>query len=115
VGHFLPNTFFGGARMPYFVEAFIGDCKLTATAGTARKAFAEAIEWHIVRQFVGVSICHGGRKYSIAEFADAMALQEIADTMQLDGHSGFDGLESTRRPSPNRGRNSLLNRPYITK
>ena len=87
----MPNTFFGGARMPYFVEAFIGDCKLTATAGTARKAFAEAIEWHIVRQFVGVSICHGGRKYSIAEFADAMALQEIADTMQLDGHSDSTG------------------------
>ena len=77
--------------MAYLVEAFIGDCKLTATAGTARKAFAEAIEWHIVRQFVGVTICHGGRKYSIAEFAEAMALQEIADTIQLDGHSESTG------------------------
>lgn len=73
--------------MAYLVEGWIDDCKLTATARTARKAFAEAIEWHIVRQFVGVSICQGGRKYSIADFAEAMALREIADTMHLDGHS----------------------------
>ena len=66
--------------MPYFVEGYIDDCKLTATALTAKKAFAEAIEWHIVRQFSAVCICDGSRSYSIPEFSEAMALQEIADT-----------------------------------
>jgi hypothetical protein len=80
--------------MPYFVEALVGDCKLTATGKSASKAFAEAIEWHVVRQFVGVTIRDGSRIYSIAEFASAMALQEIADTMTLgSSHSDLMGLE----------------------
>lgn len=66
--------------MPFIVEAYIDDCKLTATAKTARKAFAEAIDWHIVKQLSGVSINDGVKSYSIAEFSEAMALQEIANT-----------------------------------
>jgi len=67
--------------MPYFVEGYIDDCKLTATARTAKKAFAEAIEWHIARYLSAVCISDGNRSYSIPEFAEAMALQEIADTI----------------------------------
>jgi hypothetical protein len=67
--------------MPYFLEGYIDDCKLTATARTAKKAFAEAIEWHIVRKLSAVCIRDGSRIYSIPEFSEAMALQEIADTI----------------------------------
>jgi hypothetical protein len=67
--------------MPYFLEGYIDDCKLTATARTAKKAFAEAIEWHIARQLSDVRIRDGSRSYSIPEFSEAMALQEIADTI----------------------------------
>ncbi len=67
--------------MPYFVEGYIDDCKLTATALTAKKAFAEAIKWHVARQLSAVCIRDGSRSYSIPEFSEAMALQEIADTI----------------------------------
>ena len=72
--------------MPYFVEGYIDDCKLTATAWTAKKAFAEAIEWHIARQLSAVCIRDGNKSYSIPEFSEAMALQEIADTMFTPGN-----------------------------
>jgi hypothetical protein len=49
--------------MPYFVQAYADDCQLTATAKTAKKAFAEAVEWRIVRRFTGVSICDENRSY----------------------------------------------------
>ena len=67
--------------MPYFVEGYIDDCKLTATARTAKKAFAEAIEWQLARKLSAVCIRDGSRSYSIPEFSEAMALQEIADTI----------------------------------
>jgi hypothetical protein len=67
--------------MPYFVEGWIDDCKLTASVRTAKKAFAEAIDWHVARQFSTVTIRDGSKSYSIEEFASAMALKEIADTI----------------------------------
>ena len=67
--------------MPYLVEGYIDDCKLIATAQTAKKAFAEAIEWHLARRLSAVCIRDGSRSYSIPEFSEAMALQEIADTI----------------------------------
>jgi hypothetical protein len=67
--------------MPFVIEGYIDDFKLEARARTAKKAFAEAIEWHVFRQFSAVSIRDGRRSYSIPEFADAMALQQIADTV----------------------------------
>ena len=69
--------------MPYFVEGYIDDCKLTATARTAKKAFAEAIEWQLARKLSAVCIRDGSRSYSIPEFSEAMALQEIADTTSV--------------------------------
>jgi hypothetical protein len=67
--------------MPYFVEAYADDCRVTATAWTAKEAFAEAIDWRIVKRLSAVSIRDGSRSYSIAEFASAMAQQEITDTI----------------------------------
>ncbi|HEY9453466.1 MAG TPA: hypothetical protein VIR82_12385 [Bradyrhizobium sp.] len=68
--------------MPFFVEAYIDDHKLTVIAETAKKAFAEAIDWHVAKQLAGVSISDGIRSYSIAEFSSAMALMEIASTIE---------------------------------
>ena len=73
-----------GAAMPFFVQGFIDNHMLTAATDTPKKAFAEAVEWHIVRGFGDVSISDGVTRYSIAEFASAMALREISET-KLDG------------------------------
>jgi hypothetical protein len=67
--------------MPFFVEAFLDDCKLTSTGKTAQEAFAEAIDWHVAKQFSGVSISDGSRSYSIAQFSEVMALREMAAAM----------------------------------
>lgn len=67
--------------MPYFVEAYADDCRLTAAADTAKKAFAEAIDWHVVKRLAGVIISDGTQTYSIAEFAELMALREIAEAI----------------------------------
>jgi hypothetical protein len=75
-----PKTFLR-CHMPFFVEAYADDHKLTAATDTAKKAFAEAIDWHVVKRFVGVSISDGVRSYSIAEFAEVMALMEIAEAV----------------------------------
>jgi hypothetical protein len=67
--------------MPFFVEAYADDHKLTAATDTAKKAFAEAIDWHVVKRFTGVTISDGVRCYTIAEFSSVMALMEIAETI----------------------------------
>jgi len=66
--------------MPFFVQGYADDCKLTAATDTAKKAFAEAIEWHVVRRLNGVTISDGVKSYSIAQFASAMALEELETT-----------------------------------
>lgn len=71
-----------GCPMPYFVEGYADDCKLTATAKTAKKAFAEAIDWQVAKQFSAVCISDGKRRYSIAEFSEVMALLEIAGAVR---------------------------------
>ena len=38
--------------------------------------------WHVVERFTNVSISDGIKSYSIAEFSLAMALQEIANTVE---------------------------------
>lgn len=63
--------------MPFFVEAYLDDCKLTSMGKSAEKAYAEAIDWHVAKQFSGVSISDGSRCYTIAEFSEVMALREI--------------------------------------
>jgi hypothetical protein len=66
--------------MPFFVQGYADDCRVTGAMGTAKKAFAEAIVWHVVKGFSDVTISDGIRSYSISEFSEAMALQQIAET-----------------------------------
>jgi hypothetical protein len=68
--------------MPFSVKAYYADQPLTVTAETAKDAFAKAVEWHVVGRFSNVSISAGIKSYSIDGFASAMALQEIANTVE---------------------------------
>ena len=67
--------------MPFMVKAFYDDHPLTLTSETAKEAFAKAIEWHLIERFTDVSISDGIKNYTIAEFASAMAIKEIASTV----------------------------------
>jgi hypothetical protein len=70
--------------MPFLVQAYVDDHTLSATAETAKVAFAKAIEWHVVERLADVSISDGTRSYSIVEFSSVMALIEIASTIETD-------------------------------
>lgn len=72
--------------MSFFVQGYADDCKLTAPADTAKKAFAKAVEWHVVRRLTGVTISNGAESYSISAFASAMALDEIEKTRTTMAH-----------------------------
>jgi hypothetical protein len=67
--------------MPFVVEGYIDGFRLESRIKTAKQAFEEAIDWHVAKQFSGVSIKDGGRVYTIPEFSEVMALQEIAETI----------------------------------
>jgi hypothetical protein len=66
------------------VKAFVDGHALTAAARTAKDAFAKAIEWHVMGNLADVSISDRTRRYSIVEFASAMALTEIEHTIKAD-------------------------------
>lgn len=72
---------------PFFIEAHIDGHMLTARAGTAKEAFAKAIEWRVVGQLSDVSIRDGTKEYSIMEFSVVMALAEIANTVKNDSYA----------------------------
>ncbi len=59
--------------MPFHVKAYIDDHVVSAVAGTAKEAFAKAVEWHVVNKLADVSIGEGVRNYSIAEFSAIIA------------------------------------------
>lgn len=67
--------------MPFVVKARIDDVILSAKAGTAKEAFAKAIEWHVARSLTDVSISDGVRSFTIAEFSSAMASLDIENTV----------------------------------
>ena len=71
-----------GCTLPalFHIHAYVDDHLLVATAKTAKDAFAKAIDWYVVGRLTDISISHGTRSYSIAEFASVMALAEIANT-----------------------------------
>ena len=60
---------------------------------TAKHAFAKAIELHVVEKLFGVSIYDGARMYSIDEFASAMSLQEIANTVEAAAAKANDASD----------------------
>lgn len=70
--------------MPFMVRGFCNNNPLTLTSGTAKEAFAKAVEWHLVECFTNVSISDGIQDYTISEFALLMALQEIDYTMNRE-------------------------------
>ena len=70
--------------LEFSVQAYVDDHVLSATAETAKDAFAKAIEWRVVGRLADVSISDGTRSYSIIEFSSVMALAEIANTIKSD-------------------------------
>jgi len=77
--------------MSYLVQGRIDDHKLSVTTESAKEAFTKAIEWQVVEKFLDVSIYDGSKNYSIDEFATAMALQEIANTVALANDNEASG------------------------
>jgi hypothetical protein len=77
------------APMPFSVKGYFADRPLMVTKETARRAFTKAVEWHVVERFTDVTISDGKKSYSIDEFSLAMALQEIANTVEATAERGL--------------------------
>ena len=75
--------------MPFLVQGSIDDHMLAVTTATAQEAFAKAIEWHVVERITDVSIYDGTKVYSIDAFSLAMALLEIAKTVDATAEPGL--------------------------
>ena len=54
--------------MPFFVQAYADDHKMTVTTETAKEAFAEAVDWHVVERFTDVSISDGIKHIRLKNF-----------------------------------------------
>ena len=74
--------------MVFVVKAHVDDVMLSAKAGSAKEAFAKAIEWHVAQSLTDVSISDGFRSFTIAEFASAMVSLEIENTVDAAGDRG---------------------------
>jgi hypothetical protein len=70
--------------MPFSVQAYLDDHRLSVTTETAEDAFAKAVEWHIAERLSNVTISDGNKSYTVSEFSSVMALQQIADTVEAD-------------------------------
>ena len=68
--------------MPFEVKACVYGRFLTAYADTAKEAFAIAVDWQVAKCAWGISISEGSRRSTVAEFAWAMASEEIAATVR---------------------------------
>jgi len=79
--------------MPFLVQGCIDDHTLAVTTETAKEAFAKAIDWHVVQKFTGVSITDATKTYSIDAFSVAMALLEIAKTVEATAEPGLKAKE----------------------
>jgi hypothetical protein len=66
--------------MPFEVKAWVHGRLVKASADTAKEVFALAVEWQVANCAWGLSISDGSRRFTIAEFAWAMASEEIANT-----------------------------------
>jgi hypothetical protein len=77
------------APMPFSVKGYYADRPRMVTKETARRAFAKAVEWHVVERFTDVTISDGKKSYSIDEFSLAMALQAIANTVEIAAELGL--------------------------
>jgi hypothetical protein len=77
--------------MPFLVQGSIDDHTLAVTKETAKEAFAKAVEWHVTGRFTHVSISDSTKTYSIDAFSLAMALLEIAKTVEADAGLKAEG------------------------
>ena len=77
--------------MPFSVKAYHADHPLTVTNETAKEAFARAVEWHVVERFTDISISDDIKTYSLEGFSLAMALQEIAKTLEATAELEAEG------------------------
>ena len=77
--------------MLFLVQACLDDHTLAVTAVTAREAYAKAVEWHKTGRFTSVSINDSTKTYSIDAFALAMALVEIAKTVNAAAEPEAEG------------------------
>ena len=77
--------------MLFSVSAYVDNRLVSETTETAKEAFAKAIEWHVVHKLTDVS--DGLNSYSIDGFASAMALQEIAETVEAAAEPGLKARE----------------------
>ena len=68
--------------MSYSVKATVDGHTVLAAAGTAKLAFAKAVDWQVAKQLNNVTISDGSKDYSIAEFAEVMEHSEIVVTWQ---------------------------------
>ena len=75
--------------MPFSVSAYVDNRLVSETTETAKEAFAKAVEWHVVYKLTNISISDGIKSYSIDGFASAMALQEIANTVEAAAELGL--------------------------
>jgi CTP synthase (UTP-ammonia lyase) len=73
--------------MPFEVKAYVDDHIVTATAETAKEAFATAVDWQVVKKLPDVTISDGIKTSSIVEFASRLALLEIANTTEADAEA----------------------------
>ena len=70
--------------MPFSVQAYIDDHRLSVTTETAKDAFAKAVEWNVAEWLSNVTISDGNKSYTVSEFSSVMALQQIADIVEAD-------------------------------
>ena len=74
--------------MPFSVQAYLDDHRLSVTTETAKDAFAKAVQRHAER-LSNVTISDGNKSYTVSEFSSVMALQQIADTIEADAALGL--------------------------
>jgi hypothetical protein len=77
--------------MPFSVQACLEEHTLAVTTATAKDAYIKAIEWHETGRFTSVTINDSTKTYSIDAFALAMALLEIAKTVNAAAELGAEG------------------------
>ena len=67
--------------MAFVVRAHTDNHTITVPTVTAKEAFAKALEWHVSGRFAQIVICDDIKTYSLETFSLAMALLEIAKTL----------------------------------
>jgi hypothetical protein len=80
--------------MSYLVQARLDDHTLSVTTTTAKDAFATAIDWRVLGRLADITITDSNNTYSIETFSVAMALLEIARTVN-------DADEPKAKPAAN--------------